>query len=247
MSLWSVCTTEDPPRWWVSHGDLRFNVAPALVTHNPSGCRRLLDTARRKYPDLRFVARTWKKGAIVKSDTHCEHCAHPNEECTCTHSRVGEHNGGPFDMRHSTPEPGRISRDEMLMRVAMLVALRGTCNRLQVGAVIAIDGRIISTGYVGAPAGMPHCSPETCNVSSPCTRTMHAEANAIAWAARKGLPTEGATLYATHSPCHDVCAKLIINAGIKRVVYGTEYRKTEGIELLRSVGIVVEHWIAPGQ
>jgi len=145
------------------------------------------------------------------------------------------------------PPENRISRDEMLMRIAMIVAMRGTCNRLQVGAVIALDGRIISTGYVGAPAGMPHCSPETCNVNQPCTRTMHAEANAIAWAARKGLPTEGATLYATHSPCHDVCAKLIINAGIKRVVYGTEYRKTEGIELLRSVGIIVEHWRASEQ
>lgn len=140
----------------------------------------------------------------------------------------------------SKPATPRPSRDDMLMSIAKIVAQRSTCNRLHVGAVIATEGRIISLGYAGAPSGMPHCSPETCNVSLPCNRTLHAEANAIAWAARKGLPTEGATLYATHSPCHDVCAKLIINAGITRVVYDEKYRKTEGIDLLRSVGIQVD-------
>lgn len=138
-------------------------------------------------------------------------------------------------------EKDRISRDEWLVEVSLSTAKRSTCCRRHVGAVIASEGHIISSGYNGAPSGLPHCTPETCNAENPCTSTIHAEANAIAFAARKGLPTEGATLYATASPCLD-CAKLLINAGIKRVVYHEEYRKTEGIDLLRSVGITVERW-----
>lgn len=138
----------------------------------------------------------------------------------------------------------RITRDEMLMEIARIVARRSTCNRAQVGAVVAQDGRIVSTGYAGAPSGLPHCSPETCNTSAPCTRTVHAEAGAISYAARSGIRLEGATLYCTHCPCID-CAKLIINTGIKRVIYGQAYRKTEGLELLRTVGIIVEQWTQP--
>ena len=138
----------------------------------------------------------------------------------------------------------RITRDEMLMEIARIVARRSTCNRTQVGAVVAQDGRIVSTGYAGAPSGLPHCSPETCNTSAPCTRTVHAEAGAISYAARSGIRLEGATLYCTHCPCID-CAKLIINTGIKRVIYDQAYRKTEGLELLRTVGIVVEQWTQP--
>lgn len=138
----------------------------------------------------------------------------------------------------------RITRDEMLMEIARIVARRSTCNRTQVGAVVAQDGRIVSTGYAGAPSGLPHCSPETCNTSAPCTRTVHAEAGAISYAARSGIRLEGATLYCTHCPCLD-CAKLIINTGIKRIIYDQAYRKTEGLELLRTVGIVVEQWTQP--
>lgn len=138
----------------------------------------------------------------------------------------------------------RITRDEMLMEIARIVARRSTCNRAQVGAVVAQDGRIVSTGYAGAPSGLPHCSPETCNTSAPCTRTVHAEAGAISYAARSGIRLEGATLYCTHCPCID-CAKLIINTGIKRVIYDQAYRKTEGLELLRTVGIIVEQWTQP--
>lgn len=138
----------------------------------------------------------------------------------------------------------RITRDEMLMEIARIVARRSTCNRAQVGAVVAQDGRIVSTGYAGAPSGLPHCSPETCNTSAPCTRTVHAEAGAISYAARSGIRLEGATLYCTHCPCLD-CAKLIINTGIKRIIYDQAYRKTEGLELLRTVGIVVEQWTQP--
>lgn len=138
----------------------------------------------------------------------------------------------------------RITRDEMLMEIARIVARRSTCNRAQVGAVVAQDGRIVSTGYAGAPSGLPHCDPHICNAENPCTRTVHAEAGAISYAARSGIRLEGATLYCTHCPCID-CAKLIINTGIKRVIYDQAYRKTEGLELLRTVGIVVEQWTQP--
>lgn len=130
----------------------------------------------------------------------------------------------------------RITRDKMLMGVAELMSKRSTCLRAQVGAVLAHEGRVISSGYAGAPKGLPHCHPGICSVDQPCLRTVHAEAGAISYAARFGIKTDGATLYCTLSPCID-CAKLIINSGIKEVVYGQAYRKTEGIEQLREAGI----------
>jgi dCMP deaminase len=133
----------------------------------------------------------------------------------------------------------RISRDKLLMDVALLFKRRSTCLRRQVGAVLAREGRILSTGYGGAPAGVPHCSEETCGPDKPCIRTIHAEANAVAYAARTGVATDSTTLYCTASPCIE-CAKLIINAGIVRVVYDEEYRDTGPIILLRSVGIRCE-------
>ena len=104
----------------------------------------------------------------------------------------------------------RPTRDETTMYVAQAIAERGTCCRLRVGAVICRDGRILATGYNGAPAGMPHCEHEKGD-DTPCEVTVHAEANAIAFAARHGVRTEGAELHTTHSPCL-TCAKLIINA-----------------------------------
>jgi dCMP deaminase len=138
-------------------------------------------------------------------------------------------------------QTSRISRQDAFMEIAEVYAKRSTCNRLHVGAVIGRDGRVISAGYAGAPSGLPHCHPDTCNVNEPCTRTVHAEAGAISYAARAGISTEGASLYCTHCPCLE-CAKLIINSGIKDVVYKTPYRKTEGLELLRSAGIAVSQW-----
>jgi len=110
-----------------------------------------------------------------------------------------------------------------------------TCKRLYVGAVLAMDKRIISTGYNGAPAGLAHCVHDDV---TPCTRAVHAEANCISFAARHGIATEGAVLYSTHMPCIS-CAQLIINSGIRKVVYGEAYRKTEGQALLREAGIPV--------
>lgn len=131
----------------------------------------------------------------------------------------------------------RITRDEMLMAIAQIAAKRSTCERAKVGAVIARSGRVISTGYAGAPSGVDHCIRDhNCFDDQPCTRTIHAEANAIAFAARHGVSSDGASLYCTLSPCID-CAKLIINSGIKEVFYGEAYRKTEGVDLLESVGI----------
>lgn len=141
----------------------------------------------------------------------------------------------------------RISRDEQMTTHAMVTALRSTCGRKMVGAIIAKEGRVISSGYAGPPAAFPHCT-EACVVASSanggCTRTVHAEQNAIAYAARHGISTEGATLYTTCSPCPN-CAKLIINSGIIRVVYLEQYRDTSGIDLLRTVGIQCEIQTVP--
>jgi dCMP deaminase len=132
----------------------------------------------------------------------------------------------------------RPSRDEWLIRMATVTSSRGTCLRASVGCVISKDGRIISTGYVGSPRGLPHCTDVGCDQStSPgCVRTVHAEANALIFAARHGIATEGADLHSTHSPCRD-CVKLIANAGIVRVVYDSMYRDPKPIITLRLLGI----------
>lgn len=123
----------------------------------------------------------------------------------------------------------RATRNEMLMNMAFVVAKRGTCDRLQVGAVIARDGRVISSGYNGNIVDMIHChhDPE----GPACTDAVHAEANAILFAARHGMGTEGAHLFTTHQPCLN-CAKMIINAGISKVFYSYPYRDSSGLELL---------------
>jgi dCMP deaminase len=129
-----------------------------------------------------------------------------------------------------------------MMVVAHTFANLGTCDRLQVGAVIHRDGRVISTGYNGVPKGLPHCdhAAETPVIGEErgCQTAVHAEANTIAWAARHGLRVEGADLTVTHMPCVD-CAKLIINAGLVSVTFEHPYRKVEGVELLTRARIRV--------
>ena len=132
----------------------------------------------------------------------------------------------------------RISQSVIHMFTAVLWSMRSTCQRLRVGAVLAKEGRTISTGYNGAPSRLPHCNEDNCKSQPQCKRTVHAEMNAILFAARYGISTEGAELYTTHSPCID-CAKAIINAGIKKVYYVEEYRSRDGIELLELAGIEV--------
>lgn len=133
----------------------------------------------------------------------------------------------------------RITRDEMLMSMAHLASERGTCLRLKVGAILAVDSRVVSLGYNGSPPGQPHCTPETCNTFRPCTRTIHAEINAIEWAYKYGkINLSDCTLYVTDSPCIN-CAKEIVEAGILKVVYARQYRITEGIEWLLKNGVEV--------
>ena len=142
----------------------------------------------------------------------------------------------------------RPTRDQICMAQAMLTSLRSTCGRKQVGAVIAQSGRPISSGYAGPPAGFPHCTPECAHAAlatGGCRRTIHAEQNALAYAARYGISTDGATLYSTLSPCLE-CAKLLINSGIKNVWYYEEYRMPDGIQLLRMAGITCEKLTVPG-
>ena len=117
----------------------------------------------------------------------------------------------------------RPSWDEYFLEIAKVVATRSTCDRANVGAVIAKNKVILSTGYNGAPRGLPHCNDVGHEiVEGHCIRTAHAETNAIAQAAKNGTPIEDASIYLTISPCYD-CFKIMVNAGIKEVVYGDFY------------------------
>lgn len=177
------------------------------------------------------------------------------------------------------------------MEMAQVVAKRGTCSRLQVGAVFAVEGRVVATGYNGAPPGLAHCVHESfvwpseqelrygdswyhdapkwatelyasstregglqptpgrtyyydgqSIKSGPnaagCGVAEHAERNAVAYAARHGITLGGSTLYCTHAPCRD-CARTLISVGVVAVHYLIPYRLTDGVDLLRSVGIRV--------
>ncbi len=132
----------------------------------------------------------------------------------------------------------RESRHGMAMQMAVIASRRSTCNRRQVGAIIMLDGRPLSIGYAGSPAGTPHCLDVGClyGPDGGCIRTQHAEANAIAWAARKGIQLEGSTMYVTLSPCLS-CAKLIVNAGIKKVIFDEPYRDESGVDYLTDAGV----------
>lgn len=129
----------------------------------------------------------------------------------------------------------RPSLDATLLAAAYVWARRSTCSRLQVGAVLARDGRTLSTGYNGAPSGLGHCEHLD---DEPCSVSVHAEANALIFAGRHGVSTEGATLFLTHRPCLG-CAGLVVNAGIIGVVYAEPYRSVAGEEALRAAGIDV--------
>ena len=124
------------------------------------------------------------------------------------------------------------------MRIALLISERGTCERLQVGAILVKDNRIIATGYNGPPPGLSECGQDVCDTSKPCTRAIHAEANLIAHCAKIGIATADTILYVTHSPCLK-CAELIAQAGIRKVVFGSKFRDDGGIKLLESLGVLV--------
>ena len=127
--------------------------------------------------------------------------------------------------------------DERYSEMAGVWAKNSYCKRRQVGALLVKDRMIISDGYNGTPSGFENQCEDENGVTKPYV--LHAEANAITKVAKSGNSSEGATLYVTASPCIE-CSKLIIQAGIKRVVYRDEYRLTDGIDLLRKAGVIVE-------
>lgn len=127
--------------------------------------------------------------------------------------------------------------DKSYLDMAAIWARNSYCKRRQVGALIVKDRMIISDGYNGTPSGFENVCEDEGGVTKPYV--LHAEANAITKVAKSGNSSEGATLYVTASPCVE-CAKLIIQSGIRRVVYSDEYRLADGIELLRRAGIECE-------
>ena len=149
----------------------------------------------------------------------------------------------------------RLTRTEALMGTAYVWAERSTCDRLHVGAVIHRDGHILVQGYNGAPAGLEHCNHDCdciyrggpahdaqCNSVIPCYRSVHAEQNAVAFAARWGVGLEGAEIVVTHQPCLP-CAMSIINAGIRSVTFNETYRVRDGWNLLLEAGITVDRTV----
>ncbi|MBQ0073217.1 MAG: dCMP deaminase family protein [Prevotella sp.] len=124
--------------------------------------------------------------------------------------------------------------DRRYLRMARIWAENSYCKRRQVGALVVKDHMIISDGYNGTPCGFENNCEDENNVSLPYV--LHAEANAITKLARSNNNSDGATLYVTAAPCIE-CAKLIIQAGIKRVIYAEEYRLAEGLELLKKAGV----------
>ena len=143
----------------------------------------------------------------------------------------------------------RPTWDEYFMEMAELTAKRATCSRRQVGAVIVRDNRAVATGYNGAPRGLAHCEEkggclrQKLNVPSgqrhELCRALHAEQNAIISAASMGNAIEGGTIYITHQPCV-ICAKMIVNAGIKRIVVREGYPDELAMEILDEAGLTVE-------
>jgi dCMP deaminase len=136
----------------------------------------------------------------------------------------------------------RPTWDEYFIEITLAVAKRSTCHRAQVGAIIVKDKRILTTGYNGAPRGLPHCLDAGCEiVDGHCVRTLHAEQNAIIQAALHGVSVEGGTIYSTHQPCH-VCAKMIINAGLVRVVYIGAYHDEIAMQYLKLANVQIDHF-----
>lgn len=140
----------------------------------------------------------------------------------------------------------RASWDDYFMQIAEVVKTRSTCMRRQVGAVIVKDNHIVTTGYNGAPSGLKHCTDvnscerERLNIPSgerhELCRALHAEQNAIICASKLGVSVEGATIYITLQPCV-ICAKMLINAGIKRIVYKGNYPDKLSKLMLEEAGI----------
>lgn len=150
-------------------------------------------------------------------------------------------------------------KDEVFLTIANELGKLSTCDRASIGAVVTHNGRCICWGYNGAPPSLPHCSENDhgwrgapCNIEGlereaveikivryGCRNAIHAEANAISFAARQGISTDHGTLYVSQSPCLD-CSRLVIAAGIERVVFSTMYRDRSGVGLLKQAGVIVD-------
>ncbi|MGB9887315.1 MAG: deoxycytidylate deaminase [Moorellales bacterium] len=144
--------------------------------------------------------------------------------------------------------------DEYFLRICRVVAERSTCLRRRVGAILVRDGRILATGYNGAPTGLPHCDQTGClreQLGVPpgerheLCRGLHAEQNAIIQAALHGVSTQGAVLYVSCHPC-TVCAKMLVNAGIAKVVVEEGYPDPLAAEILREAKIEVTRFRGEG-
>ncbi|MBQ9689822.1 MAG: cytidine/deoxycytidylate deaminase family protein [Candidatus Methanomethylophilaceae archaeon] len=145
----------------------------------------------------------------------------------------------------------RPSNDEYFMEMAQLVSSRSTCLRRKVGAVIVKEKRVLSTGYNGSPKGTKHCEELGCirvklNVPSgtrhELCRGVHAEQNAVTQAAYFGVSVDGATIYTTTYPC-SMCAKILINAGIKEIIYSEGYADDLSKDLLEEAGIEIREYM----
>lgn len=145
----------------------------------------------------------------------------------------------------------RLSWDRYFMGFALHAAERATCVRAKVGAVIVKDRAVVATGYNGAPSGLPHCTEVGCleyTTINPdgqqdryCFRTIHAEVNAIAQAAKNGVSILGSMIYVTHSPCIH-CCKVLLNTGVYRIVYAKPYRLESIVSLVeQSRHVTLEH------
>lgn len=137
----------------------------------------------------------------------------------------------------------RPSWDAYFMAIVRAVATRATCSRRAIGAVLVKNKMILATGYNGAPAGLRHCDHTHGGdlLNGHCARSTHAEQNAIVQAARHGVSIEGATLYCSNNPCL-TCAKLLINAGVCRIVYDSSYPDEIAIGLLAEAGVSSERF-----
>ena len=163
---------------------------------------------------------------------------HPKEAASLTDANAPDHEA-PYT---------RPDVDEYFINIMEAASARATCSRGRSAALIVVDGHIVATGYVGSPAGLPHCDevghmmrvvidPMSGTQSEHCVRTVHAEQNAICQAAKLGHAVKGGTIYCRMEPCH-VCAMLIINCGLRRVVAQRRYHAAEwSRELFQQAGV----------
>ena len=150
--------------------------------------------------------------------------------------------------KESKIKNNRPSWDEYFLSIAELVSTRSTCMRRKVGAVIVKNKQVLATGYNGAPSGITHCSKVGCmreKLKVPSgerhelCRALHAEQNAFLQAARHGVSLEGATLYITTQPC-SICAKMIINVGIKNIIIQGTYPDELALDFLKEAGVTIQ-------